>query len=200
MNPLGNRGGLGQELLGGLEARVEGAWRRGIPSGDTSVPSCLKHQFLGDFPGEPLSPEVAIARRLLVDGLPQVQFSAQTLGRGQFLARAAPPPSPPPRGHTQISPPTICRQCHPGTSLPHKCTLWTTAQETVVAEHGTAARGHPESPPQRSLPQTSPRVCSSPACNSSARGRDVGRAQAGQLNLQCYIACLKSPRPSLSQG
>lgn len=195
MNPLGNRGGLGQELLGGLEARVEGAWRRGIPSGDTSVPSCLKHQFLGDFPGEPLSPEVAVARRLLVDWLPQVQFSAQTSGRGQFLARAAPPPSPPPRGHTQISPSQFAgsaTQVHSSsTNVPSGSQL----RRQLWLNMGQQLRATQSPLPGGLSPRLHPEVCSLPACNSSARGRDVGRAQAGQLNLQCYIACPKSPRP-----
>lgn len=186
---------MGQELLGGLEARVEGAWRRGIPSGDTSVPSCLKHQFLGDFPGEPLSPEVAVARRLLVDGLPQVQFSAQTSGRGQFLARAAPSPSPSPRGHTQISLPTICRQCHPGTSLPHKCPLWTTAQETVVAEHGTPARGHPESPPHRFPPDFTQRSAPSQHAIAQPGAGMLAELRLGSSTCSTTLLVLKSPRP-----
>lgn len=71
--------GLGHVRAGVLKKRKQATQMPSEP-GPAPLPPALKHKLLGNFPRELASSEMAIARRLLVDGLLQIQIPDDDTG------------------------------------------------------------------------------------------------------------------------
>lgn len=71
-----------RERLGDLGAEI--LEKRTDCGTKPNLPPALEHKLLGDLPGKLASPEMAVARGLLVDGPFQVQVPAVRGGKSHF--------------------------------------------------------------------------------------------------------------------